>query len=444
MGLRFRAALAAVFILAAGMVLASPARGDTLTPDQRQKLQDELNQITQQIDQLQATLGGVEQTKNTLQGQLGVVNGQIHLSELDIKRRTLAIQALGGNIAQKQAAIDALAEKLGTEEGSLAAMLRATDRLDNASVLVLALTSQNISDFFADLGSFSQINERMQQSFAAIESDTHIDETQKSDLQDQLGEATALRQVQQLQERQLQAQKQQKNNLIVQTKGQEKAYQELIAGKEETAAQIRAALFQLNGAHAIPFGTALQYANAAAAKTGIRPAFLLGIIAEESNLGENVGTGSWQTDMSPANYPAYQGITKALGLDPSSMPVSKKQWYGWGGAMGPAQFIPNTWGAFGGFAPPDYSYDPSQDRIGSLTGSHPPNPWNPQDAFMAAALYLTDDGAAVQTPGAEFRAAMCYLASCSRANNPNLQFYGTQVASLAANFQAQINILNGQ
>ena len=62
---------------------------------------------------------------------------------------------------------------------------------------------------------------------------------------------------------------------------------------------IKAELFTLRGTDAIPFEKALEFANIAFAKTGVRPAFLLGVIAEESNLGENVGTGNWRTDMHP-------------------------------------------------------------------------------------------------------------------------------------------------
>ena len=63
---------------------------------------------------------------------------------------------------------------------------------------------------------------------------------------------------------------------------------------------------------------------------------------------------------------------------------------------------------------------------------------------MAAALYLTDNGAAAQTASAEFGAAMCYLAGCGNASVRSLQFYGQNVAMYAAGFQCQINVINGK
>ena len=258
-----------------------------------------------------------------------------------------------------------------------------------------------------------------------------------------------MRQVQQLQEQQIQDQQAQKQQILTETKGQEKSYKAIIAENQKSAAQIRAALFQLNGSAAIPFAKALDYATAAGKQTGIRPAFLLGIIAEESDLGENVGTGSWTVDMkAPRDTLPFKAIAASLGLNPDTLPVSKKQWYGYGGAMGPAQFIPSTWVGLAGYVQQpsgsgNWVYTSSKDRVGSLTGHTPPSPWDPQDAFMAAAIYLTDDGADSQTTSGEFKAAMCYLAGCGNVNNKSLQFYGNSVAALAKKYQCQIDIVGG-
>ena len=111
--------------------------------------------------------------------------------------------------------------------------------------------------------------------------------------------------------------------------------------------------------------------------------------------------------------------------------------------MGPAQFIPSTWAIYAGYPKPSYNYEASEDRVGKLTGNYPPSPWNPKDAFMASALYLTDSGAAKKTGRDEFIAAMCYLAGCGNASKKSLQFYGDQVLCLELKYQKDIDIILG-
>ena len=89
-----------------------------------------------------------------------------------------------------------------------------------------------------------------------------------------------------------------RKSLLKITKGKEAEYQKVLQAKQKDAATIRSQLFLLTGSPDIPFEKAVELANKAFQKTGVRPAFLLGVIAEESNLGANVGTGNWRVDLS--------------------------------------------------------------------------------------------------------------------------------------------------
>ena len=436
----------AVVGFSAHMVVAedAPAAGGAAVDSYRTKLQSQLNDLEAQIAAQQKILDQAKTQDVSLQRDIKILDAQIAEAQLSIKARNLVIQQLAGGVQQKQNTIYGLNTKLNGELASLGAILRQKNQLDTTPLAIVVLSSESLSSFFSDLDSFDQINAELQKSFLKISSTKQVTQQQKDDLEAQLEEEKQLRQVQQLQQGQIQDQQNQKKKILTETKGQEKAYQSVIAQTQKSAAQIRAALFQLTGSAAIPFDKALEYANVASKQTGIRPAFLLGIIAEESNLGQNVGTGTWTVDMkSPRDTEPFKAITASLGLNPDTMPVSKKAWYGYGGAMGPAQFIPSTWVQYAGYVAPDYHYDASKDRVGKRTGAPPPNPWAPKDAFMAAAIYLTDNGAAGQTTTTEFKAAMCYLAGCGNANNKSLQFYGQQVAALAQKYQCQIDIVSG-
>ena len=95
--------------------------------------------------------------------------------------------------------------------------------------------------------------------------------------------------------------------------------------------------------------------------------------------------------------------------------------------MGPAQFIPSTWLLFEG-------------RIAKATGHNPPNPWDPEDAFMASAIYLSDLGG--DRKAGELEAAGRYF-SGSNWNTTLGRTYASQVLAKVEIYQEQIDILKG-
>ena len=234
--------------------------------------------------------------------------------------------------------------------------------------------------------------------------------------------------------------------MLVQTKGKEAEYQKQLADKQKQAAQIRSRIFELVGVPNAPtFGEALEIAKGASAQTGVRPALLLAVLTQESNLGKNVGqcyltntqTGAgvsvkgtaFRNVMKPTrDVQPFLQITKAAGRDPFKTAVSCPipSVGGYGGAMGPAQFIPSTW----------IGYKPKLDALLGRAG----DPWNISDAFLASALYLADGGAAKQTYDAEWCAVQAYFSGrCTT----KYRFYGDSVMSLAAKYQRDINTLEG-
>ncbi len=409
---------------------STPAPGDAQVEARKAQLQAQLTELEKEISNQNSLLQNKQKESVSLERDISIISTQIQKAQLSIKARDIALANLNDDIGEKQNTIGSLTEKIDREKEALAQLLRKTDQVDGHSFAEVLLAHENISDFFLDVDSFASVNGALEVSLAAISDAKKQTEEEKQALLEKEQEEAQLKKAQLLEKQRIEQNKSEKNKILSVTKGQEKEYQKVIKEKEKTAAQIRAALFDLSGAKAISFGKALDYANVVAQKTGVRPAFLLGIVTEESNLGENVGTGNWKTDMHPTrDVPIFQQITSKLGFDPDKMPVSKKAWYGWGGAMGPAQFIPSTWVLY-------------EDRIAALTGHAVPNPWDPQDAFMAAGLLLSDSGAASQTAKGEHDAAMCYLAGCGNKNKPSLQFYAEDVADLAAKYQSQIDILS--
>ncbi|MBV9159253.1 MAG: hypothetical protein JO019_01495 [Candidatus Kaiserbacteria bacterium] len=398
--------------------------------DQRAALQAQLDQINQEIAQNQGDLAAKQKERTSLERDVAILDSKIKDAQLQIKRRDLTITQIKNDIVQKQQGIVSLDSKVAAGQASVAQMLRRTREIDDTSLVQLAL-GESMTDLFQDIDDFQQIQGALDDAFTQMAAARSDLAARKSALQDQQTEESDLLQLQVLQQNQLKQTEKDKQNLVTQAKGQEATYQKIIAQKQQTAAQIKAALFSLNGAnHSSSFGDMVGYAQEASAKTGVRPAVILGILREESDLGKNVGTGNWKVDMkAPRDTVPFQQITAELGLNPDTQPVSKRQSYGYGGAMGPAQFIPSTWMLY-------------KDRISQVSGQNPPNPWDPRTATFATALLMADNGADGGTRTAERTAALKYLAGSNWAKAA-YAFYGDNVMCYADTYQYQIDVLNG-
>ncbi len=403
----------------------------------------ELVQIEAELANLLEKQKAQQKQSGTIKGDVDYLNSQIKALTTKVKARALKIASLKVDINKKVSTINSLSAKIEREHESLAQLIRNTNEFDNETFVHLVLSDNSISNFYNDLESYASIKQAVQDSVNEIRGVKSETEVQKKDLEaKQNAETDAKAELESAQKKVAQSEAEKKQLLAI-SKGQEAEYQKLAAQKKAQADKIRSALFPLAGtSQRIEFGTALMYANEAKAKLGIDPAFLLAILTQESNLGANVGqcyltdpltgagagknTGTPFTNvMKPSrDVQPFLDITKSLGLDPYKTPVSCPiaGVLGYGGAMGPAQFIPSTWKIF-------------TNRL-QLALGHYANPWAPEDAFLASAMYLTDLGAIGTSQSAQNIAACKYYgsggATCS---------YGNSVARLKATIQANIDLL---
>ena len=460
--------LSVLFLTGATLVVApvfSHAQTSTQGADvatRRAALQAQLNQLDVQISQTQDTLNTLHGQHTSLQNQINILNAQIKKAQLQLQATKLEIQALQSNIVIHSNTIVTLSGTLTNEQQSLGEILRKTNELDQSSLVQVALSAQDLSSFFGDLDSFNAIKQELSSSYTKITNTRTSTVAEKNALEDQQTQAQKLATEQTLEEQSIQVSQAQKQALLNQTKGQEATYQGIYNTQKQTIAQIQAELFALAGSSGtISLPAAIALAKTAGAATGVDPALILGILKQETDIGKNVGTASYHDAMHPTrDVPEFLAITAQLGLNPETLKVSAAPSYGWGGAMGPAQFIPSTWACYGGFvnattgscgkgtdgtyAGP-WKYNAAKDRIAKLAGhpNTPSNPFNNLDAFTATALLMADNGATAKTFAAERTAALRYFAGWGNASNPAYAFYGDDVMAFAAQFQSDISTLGG-
>ncbi len=433
------------------MPVASFAQTE-LTPEQKARLERELAQVEEEQKQAEKDLASAQAQSSSIAKDISVLSAKIKVAQLNIRAKNLLIEGLGKDIQKKVTYIGTLEQRINRGKDTLAQIMRKTNEIGSYTMPEILLAQSSITGFFNDLDKFESVQVGLKDTFHQVRTDKTETEVEKNTLGKRRDSETDARILIQQEEKSIKANEAEKQRLLSISKGNEAAYQADLAKKRARAAEIRAALFPLRGSEPIPFGTALQYANAAAAKTGIRPAFLLAIIQQESNLGANVGTCNRTGDPATKHWsqimpgPKEQAagesrrddqtiflrIVKDLGVSPEGLPLSCPWGSGWGGAMGPAQFIPTTWQMF-------------EKRISTAVGGVHPDPWKPAHAFMASAIYLTDLGADAKTYSAERNAACRYYSgrACDSAAPANA-FYGNEVVVRADTIQTtMINPLQG-
>ncbi len=398
----------------------------------------ELGQIEAELQRLLDLQKQQQKKTGTLTGDVNFLTSQINALKTKIKARALVITQLKVSINEKKNKIESLNDKIEREHESLSQLLRNTNEFDNENIVHLVLSDESISSFYSDLESYASIKQAVKASTEIIKGVKTETEIAKTDLEKkQDAETDAKVELENAQKKVAQSEAEKKQLLAI-SKQTEATYQKLAAEKKARADKIRAALFPLRDSKAIPFGTALKFAEEAEKETGVRPAFLLAILTQETNLGANVGTcnraddppnKSWENIMKPErDIEPFKRITSALGINPYGTPLSCPMGKGWGGAMGPSQFIPSTWELY------------SKKIAKALGISGMPNPWQPEHAFMASSIYLGELGAKNGTYTAERTAALKYYAGGNWSKKANA-FYGDSVMRKAIAIQADIDLL---
>ncbi len=406
-------------------------------------LQEEIDARNQQIEEIQKQIDAYQQQieesssrEQTLAGEIAQLNAQINKVQLEIKSLDIAIGQTGLEIQDTQTGIQNATDQLQLQKEVLAKYMRILYELDKENLTRVLLSNAKLSDFFNNLKNLGDIQDNLQATIVSIKDLKANLEQNESDLEDKKTELGQLKGLQQVEKSNLNSTTGEKNAILKETKGQEAKFQQLVKQSQQDIARIRDQISYLiqNG---ITAEEAVKFGQLAAIRTGIRPEYLLAELNQESGLGINVGkcfitdltsgasrhitTGQvFARGINPTrDLPSFLIITAELGKDPLQTPISCWPGYGWGGAMGPAQFIPSTWMGY-------------RDEVTRLTGHNPANPWSIEDAFVAAAAKLARDGADSKTRAGEIAASKKYFCGNSKSTASNCINYANTVQDKAA------------
>jgi membrane-bound lytic murein transglycosylase B len=390
-------------------------RCNALSKDECQNMLKQCQDYFQEkSDKIASDISKTASEKKSLQNEISVLNSRINKINSEIYQGNLMIKNINIQIGETEESIDKTVSDIDKAKNRLKDILKTIYKEDQKSVIEILIAEEDISNFFNNIMNLEMINAKNKELLDEIKSLKTNLEDQKEDLGLDKNDLENVVKIQTIKKAESNQIKQEQEYYLKLTKEE---YNKQVKEKEVTdqkASEIAARIFELAGniEGDITFGQAYEIAKDVEKMVGVRPALLLAIITQESALGRNVGKcyvpkskaeNANKRIMAPGSPYSYRDdvsvflqITAEVGRDPYNTPVSCPMSYGWGGAMGPAQFIPSTWQMF-------------RTRLENLKGS-PADPWNIRDAFLAAGLYLSTYGASSQTYEGEFNSILSYFA----------------------------------
>ena len=412
--------------------------------DLLKKCQEYYQDISEEIEK---DVNKTKGEKDTLQNKIYILRNTIRNLDSEIYQGNIMIKDLTGQIYSTQGSIDQTSLKIDEIKSNLSNILQLQYENDQQSPTVILLKNETLTDFLNELMELERLSLRTKEFLENIKNLKVSLVNQKNKMDGEKENLEEVVMIQSIKKQENLNTKKEQESVLRMTEAE---YQKQLKEKEEVekkVAEITTRIFNLAGISQAPtFGEALEIAKYVEGITGVRPAFLLAILTQESNIGKNVGQCYLRDTSTGAGVVSYNGqkvsrvmkpsrdvqpflsITKELGRDWQNTLVSCPMSIGYGGAMGPGQFIPSTWIIY-------------RDRVKAITGT-PADPWKIRDAFLATGLYVSDYGAKSQTYNGEWRAAMIYFSGTSKRTKYNYYgFYGDSVMNITKGIQEDIDTI---
>ena len=371
--------------------------------DECEKGNDKLNNLENKAEDV---------TKDLQQSQ-----GLLQKTTTQVITTQSLIKKTASEISRKEAEVKNLSDRIELNRKILSEYVRQVYYSgEEDPVMKLAFEENNLSGILVNLSQSLSVKERILNLLEETKKSKEELEKTKIELEDKKDDHEKLLNIQ---------------------KSEQNEIQQDVKEAQATLSELNAKINKLKGELSKLLGSAVSYKNIvdaaafAAKATGVRKDYLLGVLVVESNLGKYTGGCTFkQSNMSSYRAGIFKDICEELDYDYKKQKVScpPAGYKGTGGAMGVAQFMPDTWSGY-------------KKSIAAVTGHNPPDPWNLTDGVVAMALKLAKvSGVTDHKKSAEAKAYCIYLAGgnwASYCDNKGVN-YGAKVLYWADNYEEKL------
>jgi len=382
-----------------------------INEDQIQDTQDDIKKIENKLNKVQSQIP-------TIQKNLEVIQNSINSTQQHISSTQYFINQTSETISRKTREIEELSRRMEFQKTLLAGLVQSFYYEKQSVFAQTIFFAGDEEGLFSNSDNMLSLEEKINTLVDEVKIANNLVSHEKENLETVKSEKENLLDMHYAQKQEL-----------IEDKGE---VQNELSQKQATVAELQGKLSKLKGELSKLLGKSydakdIQDAASFAAKaTGVRKDFLMGMLVVESDLGRYTGGCDYkQSRMSGYRLDIFKQIAKDLDYDYKKLKVScpPKSYSGTGGAMGVAQFMPDTWVGY-------------KSSIAGATGHNPPDPWNLTDGVTAMALKLGKvSGVKDHKKSGECNAAKLYL---SGTTSSKYQWYCDRVLYWADNYEKKI------
>ncbi len=205
--------------------------------EQRARLEAELQNVERQMLTQQRLVEDKMLERQSLERDVAIIEGQIKQTQLGIQARSVAIMQLSDQIEEKEVTLSILDDTLRRQRDSLADLIRKSALLDDFSLVEVILSRKNFSDFFSDVAAYQALKDSLNNSLGVVQDIQQSTVVQKSQLESKQETEAEMKQIQELQKKEIEVKEKEKEGILKVTKGEEKAYQQLLESQQRTASE---------------------------------------------------------------------------------------------------------------------------------------------------------------------------------------------------------------
>ncbi|HRZ95385.1 MAG TPA: lytic murein transglycosylase [Candidatus Moranbacteria bacterium] len=364
-------------------------------------------------EDIQDKIDKYENKKEAVEKQLQNAQGNLQKTQAQIGTTQSLIQKTETEISRKEKELEEMEKRMELNKNLLKGYLQELYWNDQEPLTELLLKENDLNDISENVDQMMGIKEKILAILDEINSSKEESEKAKKDLSEK---------------------KEDHEKLLSVQKGQQYEIKTDISKAQSSLSELNAKINKLRGELSSLLGSSVSFKNIidaagfAAKVTGVRKDYLLGVLVVESNLGRYTGGCNFkESRMSGARAEIFKSICKELDYNYQKQKVScpPSGYKGTGGAMGVAQFMPDTWKGY-------------KSSIASVTGHNPPDPWSLTDGVVAMALKLSKvSGVTAHKESAEAKAYCVYLAGGNWASYCDSKGvnYGEKVLYWADNYE---------